>query len=250
MQEDISYSQRVLAISYTRHMNDVRQRIEQLLVERGVNYAAASAAVGKNQAYIQQYLKRGTPRVLPEEIRLRLAAFLKVDQAELGGVQGATDAGVALAPSSAQGIAEVEVRAGAGGGGIPVEHYETDENGNTALTEGVRGHWHLPDQVTREVMHSAPNHLRIFEVIGDSMEPRLFEGDRVFVDTRYRVPAPEGMFALWDGYSVVIKRVQVVRDSDPQRIRIISANESYQAYEATIDEVNVIGRYVARMTTR
>jgi len=80
------------------------------------------------------------------------------------------------------------------------------------------------------------------------MEPRLYEGDRVFIDLRYTVPSPEGIFALWDGYGVVVKRVEIVRGSDPLRVRIISANASYTPYEVALDDIKIIGRYAGRFT--
>jgi hypothetical protein len=40
----------------------------------------ASRAIGRNNAYLQQFLHRGTPRRLPEDVRHRLAAFLDMDQ--------------------------------------------------------------------------------------------------------------------------------------------------------------------------
>ncbi len=145
-------------------------------------------------------------------------------------------------------ILEVDVRAGAGGGGVPVEAYVTSPDGNSYHAEGIRDRWVIPPTIVREMLHATSAHIRVFEVIGDSMEPRLNEGDRVFIDVRYRVPSPEGIFALWDGLGVVVKRIQVVRGSDPMRLRIISANAQYEPYEATLDEVNIIGRFAGRFT--
>lgn len=162
-------------------------------------------------------------------------------------VESAVDHDLGRAESDA--ILEVDVRAGAGGGGVPAGvYYVNDGNGNSYHAEGIRDQWVIPDRIVREMLHAATTNIRIFEVIGDSMEPRLQEGDRVFIDVRYRVPSPEGIFALWDGLGVVIKRVQVVRGTDPLKLRIISANPQYEPYEATVEEVNIIGRYAGRFT--
>jgi phage repressor protein C with HTH and peptisase S24 domain len=162
--------------------------------------------------------------------------------------ESAIDADIGRAKNDAA-ILEVDVRAGAGGGGVPTGvYYVRDDNGNTYQAEGIRDQWIIPSAVVQEMLHAAPKNIRVFEVVGDSMEPRLNEGDRVFVDIRYRVPSPEGIFALWDGIGVVIKRVQVVRGSDPLRLRIISVNTQYEPYEASIDEVNIIGRFAGRFT--
>ena len=46
--------------------------------------ASLSAKIGRNPAYLQQYVGRGTPKRLPEEERLHLAMALEIDERELG----------------------------------------------------------------------------------------------------------------------------------------------------------------------
>jgi phage repressor protein C with HTH and peptisase S24 domain len=176
------------------------------------------------------------------------------DTPETPNVESAVDADLGrLKDDSA--ILEVDVRAGAGGGGVPAGVYFVhDGDGNTYEAEGIRDQWIIPQSVVRETLHASPAHIRIFEVIGDSMlnpDSRafsLYPGDRVFADLRDTTPSPEGIFVLWDGLSVVVKRVEVVRGADPFRLRLISANPQYSPYEATLDEVRIIGRYVGRFT--
>jgi hypothetical protein len=62
----------------------VRTRIEQRATERGETLANLSRLIGRNAAYLQQFVRRGTPRRLPEEERLRLAMVLDMDERELG----------------------------------------------------------------------------------------------------------------------------------------------------------------------
>jgi hypothetical protein len=152
---------------------------------------------------------------------------------------------------ASENILEVDVRAGAGGGGIRVDDLVVyDEAGNSFAAENIAGEWALPPAMLSGVLKSAPKHIKVFEVMGDSMEPRLFEGDRVFVDTRYTAPHPEGIFVLWDGYSIVVKGLQIVRGTEPLRVAIISENRRYPPYETTLDEIRIIGRYAGRFTTR
>lgn len=146
-------------------------------------------------------------------------------------------------------IREIDVRIGAGGGGVAIDHWVRDDHGNTYAAEGIRDRWSIPDSVTSGLLRSSPRNLRIFEVIGNSMEPRLFEGDRVFIDTRYNAPTPEGIFALFDGLGLVIKQLQVIRGTDPLQVRIISSNQQYPAQTAPLEEIRIIGRYVGRFTT-
>lgn len=147
-------------------------------------------------------------------------------------------------------IVEADVRTGAGGGGVRhSEHVVYDKNGNTYAAEGIAGEWTLPQPVLSGMLRASPQHIRVFEVIGNSMEPRLSEGDRVFVDTRLTQPNPEGIFVLWDGFSIVVKQLQIVRGSEPLKLKVISVNEQYAPYDVLAEEVNIIGRYVGRFTT-
>lgn len=238
-------------------METLAARIQWALDQSDRNQSDLAKAVGVTRNSVSQWI---TGKTEPAAASLKKAAvYLKVDVHWLATGEGQPRRGrSAEAESSVDSdlglrdvdgaILEVDVRAGAGGGGVPIEAYVTDGNGNSYHAEGIRDRWIIPPAIVREMLHATPTHIRVFEVIGDSMEPRLQEGDRVFIDVRYRVPSPEGIFALWDGYGVVIKRVQVVRGSDPLRLRIISVNSQYEPYEATTEEVNIIGRYAGRFT--
>ncbi len=48
-------------------MNDPRLVLERLCAERGEDFAGLSRMLGRNSAYIQQYVRRGVPRRLGEE---------------------------------------------------------------------------------------------------------------------------------------------------------------------------------------
>lgn len=242
-------------------MDTLADRLKHRRKQLRLSQAAVARAVSKlrgrtfsQQAYAA--LESGDSQTSSE-----IAAIAEVLQAPLAwlrdgkgappqasATESAVDTDIGREPDQAA-IWEVDVRAGAGGGGVPaIALVVADGNGNTYAAEGIRDQWIIPASIVREMLHAAPKHIRVFEVIGDSMEPRLHEGDRVFIDVRYRVPSPEGIFALWDGLGVVIKRVQVVRGSEPLKLRIISANEQYEPYEATVEEVNIIGRYAGRFT--
>ena len=66
-------------------MNDTRTVLDQLIRDRGEDYASLSRLLGRNAAYIQQFIRRGTPRKLDEEDRRTLARYFRVDEAVLGG---------------------------------------------------------------------------------------------------------------------------------------------------------------------
>ena len=62
---------------------EIRKKIARLINERGLNYAQVSLAIGKNIAYIQQFIKNGSPRRLGEIERHKLAQILHVEEQEL-----------------------------------------------------------------------------------------------------------------------------------------------------------------------
>jgi phage repressor protein C with HTH and peptisase S24 domain len=64
-------------------MATVRELIEKKAAESGKNLAEISRALGRNHAYLQQFLKRGIPRKLPEDIRAELARILDIPEESL-----------------------------------------------------------------------------------------------------------------------------------------------------------------------
>ena len=62
---------------------DVREKIKNLIKKKNYNLRDLSRNIKKNDAYLQQYLYRGTPKVLPEKYRYLLAELLDVNVNEL-----------------------------------------------------------------------------------------------------------------------------------------------------------------------
>src|ERR1700692_446831 len=61
-------------------MDSARSLIVSKVAEVGLSLSELSLRVGKNHAYFQQFIKRGVPTRLPEEVRGRVAEILKVDE--------------------------------------------------------------------------------------------------------------------------------------------------------------------------
>lgn len=66
-------------------MDVVRQLILDKLAEKRLSMKEASLMLGKNHSYLQQFLKRGVPAQLDEEVRGPLAELLGVDENQLRG---------------------------------------------------------------------------------------------------------------------------------------------------------------------
>ena len=64
---------------------DPRLVLERLCAERGEDFAGLSRMLGRNPAYIQQFVRRGVPRRLKEEERRKLARYFSIAETLLGG---------------------------------------------------------------------------------------------------------------------------------------------------------------------
>lgn len=140
-------------------------------------------------------------------------------------------------------IPEVDARTGAGlaadGATINVP-----DGAYIVSEDQVRGTWSMPLDYLRFELRVPKLAVRLVEVIGDSMQPTLYPGDRIMVNTADRRPSPPGIFALWDGLGLVVKRVEHIPNTDPLIYRISSDNPHHATYERTEEEVNIVGRVV------
>ncbi|MGV1684178.1 S24 family peptidase [Sphingopyxis sp. NJF-3] len=211
-------------------VDDPRAALDRLLQEKGIDYAQLSARIGRNPAYIQQYIKRGSPRRLAEEDRARIAAYLGVPEAMLGGptprVAAASRArgpGMVLVPKLAIGAS---AGAGASIDGEPVE-------GELAFDpRWLRG------------LGADPRALSIIRVAGDSMAPTLNDGDDILVDGsdaagRLR----DGIYVLRMDDGLMVKRV--ARAPGQGRLSVISDNPQYPSWnDLPMTAVRLVGRVV------
>jgi phage repressor protein C with HTH and peptisase S24 domain len=94
------------------------------------------------------------------------------------------------------------------------------------------------------VTSASPSRLRIITIYGDSMAPTFMPGTRVMVDTEDRKPSPPGIFVVFDGLGLVVKRIEHLLHSDPPTIRLASDNERYSTYDRPLNDVKIQGRVV------
>lgn len=135
-------------------------------------------------------------------------------------------------------VPEFDLRQVSGRGGSDIEVLES------AADEARIGTFGFPKPGFRHVYGATPDNVVILEVVGDSMAPTLIPGQKVMVDIRDRSPTPPGIFVVWDGAGMVLKRVQYLAHSDPPRVRITSDNPHYEPYERLADEAYIQGRVI------
>lgn len=207
---------------------DQRAALDRLIRERGEDYSSLSRLIGRNAAYIQQFIKRGTPRKLDEDDRRTIARYLGVSEALLGGPSGSES------EDSTDGMIKVprlDVGASAGHGAI------TDR-------EAAVSHIAFDPKWLRQLCKGGTNKLSFIRVQGDSMSPTLADGDDILVDgadgaERLR----DGIYVLRREDTLMVKRLAI--NPVAARATITSDNPAYPEWkDIDLSTLVIIGRVV------
>jgi phage repressor protein C with HTH and peptisase S24 domain len=205
---------------------DPRLILERLCAERGEDFAGLSRMLGRNPAYIQQFVRRGVPKRLKEEERRKLARYFSISESLLGGPTEE--------PAAANGLLSIKrhpVAVSAGPGAFVAEefgkpYFAFDERWLKALTP------------------TSPANLSIVRVEGDSMAPTLNAGDDILVDLgdaadRLR----DGIYVLRIDEALVVKRLAL--NPLGRAVTIQSDNPAYPDWpDCGLDKINCIGRVI------
>jgi phage repressor protein C with HTH and peptisase S24 domain len=202
---------------------EARAALQRLIEERGEDYSSLSRLLGRNAAYVQQYVKRGTPRRLAEGDRRLLARYFDVPEAVLGGPDSHGGGGPALVA-----VPRLAVGASAGPGALPDD-------------ERPRAHVGFDPAWLRQVA-SSPDQLSVIQVEGDSMLPTLSDGDEILVDrgdaaTRLR----DGIYVIRLEGALMVKRLAL--NPAARRVAVKSDNPAYPSWpDCDPARIDLIGR--------
>ncbi|WP_421838802.1 S24 family peptidase [Novosphingobium sp.] len=205
-------------------MDDPRATLDELIRQRGVNYSAVSRLLGRNVSYIQQYLRKGSPRHLDEQDRQILAQFFGVDEVVLGGPVARHTPVIQLVQ-----IPVLDVEASAGHGAL-------------AGAESQAGQFGFDEKWLRKLTQAKSSSLSIIKVVGDSMEPTLHDGDEVLVDVADdQSKLRDGIYVLRMDGALNVKRVAI--EPQGRKISVVSDNAAYPSWQG-LDRrsVNIVGR--------
>ena len=205
----------------------------------GISQADLARHLSLDPASVNRIIK-GTRKISADEME-KIRAFLNNDEMKRAYIANEQQN---YNPT----IPEIDIRAGAGAGGLVSEDWQHDGNGNTMAVDAIKAEWGIPGAWVNHTLRAQAGDLRIVEILGDSNQPTLASGDRVFIDTGHRVPSPPGLYALWDGLGVVVKRVEIIPNSEPVRLNLISDNPHHAPYEVLAEEANIIGRVCGRIS--
>lgn len=227
---------------------DPRAVLDRLVSERGEDYAALSRMIGRNAAYVQQFIKRGSPRRLAERDRALLAAYFAIDERLLGAPASAPFASEpafvarprtaplpgSVPPGALLPVPRLDVGASAGPGAI-------------ADSERAEAMFGFDPRWLRR-LSANPGQLAIIRVEGDSMVPTLADGDEIMVDAadgagRLR----DGIYVLRRDETLLVKRLACGSGASKgrRRVAIVSDNDAYPAErDVPIDKLTIVGRVV------
>ncbi len=205
-----------------------RERLLQLSAEKGASLSGLSEMIGRNTTYLQQFIRKGSPRKLEEDDRRVLAEFFGVPQSELGGPEENSYEPSRKLPleNGWVDVPRLPLSASAGFG---------TASGDEMPFDNFRfSHRWLREQGLQGAKLSA------IAVEGDSMEPLLRAGDEVLVD---QTPQPfrDGIHVVRLGDNLLVKRVAAQGGG---RFSLLSQNLSYPPIEVLADDIEIIGRVV------
>lgn len=87
-----------------------------------------------------------------------------------------------------------------------------------------------------------PANLKVINVSGESMLPRLSDGDKVLVDVNDTAPKSGRAYVLLQGEELLVKHCQLLPDG---LLRVSSANPDYPTYDIDLAKtpgVSIVGR--------
>lgn len=206
---------------------DQRAALERLIKERREDYSGLSRLIGRNAAYIQQFIKRGVPRKLDEEDARILAQYFRVAPAELGlrsPELSEGDGGMVRVP-------RLEVSASAGHGAI-------------VDRETATSHIAFEETWLRQLCRGAPGKLAFIQVQGDSMSPGLADGDDILVDENDGTDRlRDGIYVLRRDDALMVKRLSL--NPSARSVTIKSDNPAYPEWrDCDLSTLVVIGRVI------
>ena len=204
--------------------DDVRRNLDALIRSTpGEGYASISRLLGRNAAYVQQFIKRGAPARLEEQDRKLIARYFGADPDTLYKAE--------LKPRLATvQVPQLSVQASAG-------------NGRVVEDEFVIGSYGFDRGWLRQVAHAEPGDLSIVKVSGDSMAPTLVDGDDVLVDRSDTSRLRDGIYVLRRDDTLMVKRLALAPTSGT--LTISSDNPAYPSWrDCPLGSVDVLGRVV------
>ena len=193
-----------------------REALDGLISERGETYASISRLLGRNSAYIQQFIKRGSPARLDQSDIALLALHFDVPVEMLGGKEGPT--------VGQRSIIKVPLLNG---------------TGNDSLSQ-----WRLVDAAWLGRLCDQPASVAILPIVGEAMEPTLCNGDEVMISrVRTQESVREGLYAIRGSSEIFVRRIAI--DPTKNRLTVLTDHPAYPSWQGIQRKgVDIVGRVI------
>lgn len=155
----------------------VRDRIVRRAAELEISLSDLSKKIGKNHAYFQQFVKRGVPANLPEDVRHSTAEVLGIQEADLRGQRTAREkvtAPATVRPSATHPPNRHEM-------GLDVQVWGNAAGGSSRADFQFNGQ--IIDHVRRPPGIASQQGVFALYVVGTSMAPKFEEGNLIYVSS-------------------------------------------------------------------
>lgn len=196
---------------------DPRRALDELIKERGESYSSVSRLLSRNAAYIQQFIKRGSPARLDDSDIAQLSVHFGVPGAIFGGDEVPESAGLST-------IA------------IPVL-------GTTDADDSL-GRVRLVDEAWLRSLSHKPTGVSIVMVEGDAMYPTLRDGDEVLIQRYLANENPrDGLYVIRADAGLLVRRIAL--EPTRNRIAVLTDNHTYPNWDGLPrNGVQILGRVI------
>lgn len=196
---------------------DPRRALDELIKERGESYSSVSRLLSRNAAYIQQFIKRGSPAHLDDSDIAQLSVHFGVPAAVFGGDEVPESAGLSTIAIPVLGVTDAD-----------------DSLGRVRLVDEA---W------LRSLSHK-PTGVSIVRVEGDAMYPTLRDGDEVLIQRYLANENPrDGLYVIRADTGLLVRRIAL--EPARNRIAVLTDNPNYPNWDGLIrNAIQIVGRVI------
>lgn len=204
-------------LSRNNREDAIRRRIIEAInsLPEKTNLKRLSLMLGRNHAYLQQYLHRGSPRALPEELRYQLAELLDIDERDLSPI--------AREPApDADGLHAIRF----------LDH--------PSLQREKHRHWMIPASSLEDIGITNADTVRVARNGDNTPDLVMKKSDMVILDTADTSPSVAGFFAIDIGDHIRVRHLE--QNPSSAGGGLIISHDSTMGYTLLDEELPILGR--------
>ncbi|NOZ42721.1 MAG: helix-turn-helix transcriptional regulator [Alphaproteobacteria bacterium] len=225
-------------MDYNKYYIQVREKLDHLIrTSSRDDYASVSALIGKNHAYMQQFIKRGVPKCLKEDDMEKIINhfhitmdyfgspddFINPDQDDSNNPETEFDQDYIRVN-----VYDIEAAAGAG---------SVVEKNDVANKLAFKKTW------IRSSSNATADDMAVITVSGDSMNPTLYDGDHILVDMTLTSLKNDGIYVLRNDDMILVKRISL--NPVTKLCTIKSDNSFYESWQDCHPaDLDILGRVI------